>query len=1322
MSATPSQDRELKPPLTEGQMLREEYIGLYGDPRPAGADPDAPPPAAVEEPPEGGAGGGGGGAAACSGAGDATGRSWIRQIHARARAGQRRTALCLSGGGIRSATFGLGVLQGLAKYGLLRHFDYLSSVSGGGYVGSWLTAWLHRDKDGTGTVFQGLENSAGPLRADLAACTCPAMPSAAGGEGGAGSGRNQWLSNGRNSNEPLQIRHLREYSNYLTPRVGLLRPDGWTLVATYFRNLFLNWLVILPLAVAVLLLPRVYDAALLAVNHWAEPPARWKMWFYGLVSLPSIFALVALIGGLPSVNRKPAGIAGGSHAHGARPLGAGGDDWEETPARAPLPLSTPRVVALMILPMVFACVVASFARAWFMPKGAVERYSFVVSFCAGYYVIAASLAAVYTRWVRKPNPPALLPLLAILVGAGTVTGVVVAWSRGWSPLSDVTVHPNAFACLVVPTLLGAFLLVLTLYAGLSSDCAGNDDDREWLARISAWTLLIAFCWVLVCGVSMGGPWLWDWSRDHRSKDLIRSTWAIGSAVATILGLLGGHAQSSAAPAYSRPSRTLRERIGHVIPTVAAPIATLAIFTILAILTARLADLVIRVDPLNFRGRGVAGAHGINFLYSGLLLLVLAGLGTVGGCLMNSNRLSLHAVYRDRLIRAFLGASNADRNPNPFTGFDPHDNLPMHHLRRRQFFTRGDLEDPQHAINRWWRVDGVARMLRAHEEPFTAWLWGKASRQIPTLNELAKANAGTWGEAGLQPVLDALNAFLSEHDLLQESRFKDPSVRRQYPEIEWAYRRWVNDGSCHLLNRVILEETFCTKDPPAPAPTTTTTATTTTATATIAEGKREGGETGAPAASVRPVKLVYFLKPPSSQGCVPRPLHVVNVALNLVAGSNLAWQQRKAASFTISPLHCGFQRGYRPSVEYAGGISLGTAMTISGAAATPNMGYHSSPAVTFLMTLFNVRLGWWLGNPATVPENWFRRLLSALFRPFKLELRPSPTGAGTEYRRPDPIHSLVPLLNEALGRTTDSYRYVYLSDGGHFENLGIYETVRRRCHVVVVSDASCDPDCNFDDLGNAIRKVQIDLGIRVAIKEILFFPKAQPLQKGKYCAVGDIYYSDVDGANAVNGKLIYLKPARHELEPVDVYNFGETNKTFPHDATSNQWFNESQFESYRKLGLETIDAICDRRDMTLGQFVDAATKHAEKRYERQVRAWERVPAVPVKESPAKESPAKESPVKESPVKESPVKESSAAGNLVQQPIRPDTAVPGSIDARPEGGRTVAAVPTQGQKEATAPPGGVAAPQPQGASAAPTINRGGHGQPQTQRVRKKRRQRR
>ena len=243
----------------------------------------------------------------------------------------------------------------------------------------------------------------------------------------------------------------------------------------------------------------------------------------------------------------------------------------------------------------------------------------------------------------------------------------------------------------------------------------------------------------------------------------------------------------------------------------------------------------------------------------------------------------------------------------------------------------------------------------------------------------------------------------------------------------------------------------------------------------------------------------------------KPLHVINGALNLVKGEELAWQERKAESFTMSRLHCGsWHVGYRPSTEYANdgnGITLGTALAISGAAANPNMGYHSSAVVSFLMTLFNVRLGWWLGNPG-------------------------PAGAKT-WHRSGPRYSVGPLFSEAMGNTTDRYKYVNLSDGGHFENLGLYEMVLRRCHYIVVSDAGEDPDCSFADLGEAIRKIRIDFGIPIEFDQMNIYPRSQidalkdAGQKGHNYAIGHIRYSavdpaDVNGKKAPDGIIVYIK--------------------------------------------------------------------------------------------------------------------------------------------------------------------------------------------------------
>ena len=149
-----------------------------------------------------------------------------------------RAALCLSGGGIRSATFNLGLLQGLAKKNALRRFTYLSTVSGGGYIGSWLTAWLH--------------NARGRLPPGRPDPQAEALELVLDELGKVGSGQ---------SSEPEPIRALRSFSRYLSPERGL-SGDALALVAIFLRNLFLNWLVFIPILVSGLLLPRIYVSAL----------------------------------------------------------------------------------------------------------------------------------------------------------------------------------------------------------------------------------------------------------------------------------------------------------------------------------------------------------------------------------------------------------------------------------------------------------------------------------------------------------------------------------------------------------------------------------------------------------------------------------------------------------------------------------------------------------------------------------------------------------------------------------------------------------------------------------------------------------------------------------------------------------------------------------------------------------------------------------------------------------------------------------------------------------------------------------------------------
>jgi hypothetical protein len=186
-----------------------------------------------------------------------------RQLH---RQASRRAALCFSGGGVRSATFVLGVLQGLAKQGIrLGQFHFLSTVSGGGYTGSWLTVWLHRA--GLARVQQDLEESGAPNPLDP---------------------------------EPAPLQHLRRYSNPLTPSLGLMSADTWALVGTYLRNLSLNWVVLLPLLMAFLAVPRLA----MAFACWNDPTAECLPWLPVVGLLAGVIAVGYIVANRPSLARQ----------------------------------------------------------------------------------------------------------------------------------------------------------------------------------------------------------------------------------------------------------------------------------------------------------------------------------------------------------------------------------------------------------------------------------------------------------------------------------------------------------------------------------------------------------------------------------------------------------------------------------------------------------------------------------------------------------------------------------------------------------------------------------------------------------------------------------------------------------------------------------------------------------------------------------------------------------------------------------------------------------------------------------------------------------
>jgi hypothetical protein len=164
----------------------------------------------------------------------------------------------------------------------------------------------------------------------------------------------------------------------------------------------------------------------------------------------------------------------------------------------------------------------------------------------------------------------------------------------------------------------------------------------------------------------------------------------------------------------------------------------------------------------------------------------------------------------------------------------------------------------------------------------------------------------------------------------------------------------------------------------------------------------------------------------------------------------------------------------------------------------------------------------------------------------------------------------------FGQTSAANPYVFLSDGGHFENLGLYEMVARGCRTIVVLDAGCDRSYFFEDLGNAVRRIRVDLGIPIEFPGGIRMSAAGQGQGNAHAALGVIVYSALD-PSLHDGRLVYLKTTLSGDEPVDVLDYARAHPAFPHEATSNQWFSEAQFESYRVLGLHTIEIAAGRLD-------------------------------------------------------------------------------------------------------------------------------------------------
>jgi len=894
--------------------------------------------------------------------------------------------LCCSGGGIRSATFHLGVVQALAKLGLLSRLDYLCTNSGGGYLGGWLVAWIQR---------------AGARRVEAEL-------------GGTGLG---------DAPEPRPVRFLRSFSNYLTPRAGLFSADTWTLVATYLRNLFLNLLILVLTLSALLLIPRLL---LLLSGGIGNVTGTWSP--TGL-PFPLLLAISFLAVGVffmgrnqmrlfPRLDRSPTPWY--AHQTGVQltvvlPLmlaGWAGALWmwfsvppDTSPDASPDAFTLADWLAERGLPAPGLGDILGDLLTWVLLAALVYTAVWLMGYLA--FLLRGLRAHRDSSHRRQQRLWRVSVVTALPAGAG---GGFMLWlllegTYGLESLLRPGHFERGFHLLHVTAVRGPLIVVIfMLTAFLHTGLLGRElpeSLRQWWSRLGAWLLIYCFAWVAFCSLAFYGG---------MALELLGSLVVLALGIcwlgSTLLGLLAGSRDSSSPSGARRIQRLVSALAPYVFIVGLLALLSLGLQLLLSPAAAQLTEGC--SEPWMRAGNGepfldfthrVIGCHSER-LWKGTdpvvvpgLLLALAAAALLLSWRVDINEFSMHLFYRNRLIRAYLGASNPNRRAQSFTGFDPEDDLDL-----AQLVPRG--MDP------------------------------------PACPEVSRSRAD------------------------RSTTKRDSSYDGPYP--------------------------------------------------------------------------------------------ILNLTLNLVKGEELAWQERKAASFVCTPLYTGYPHervgepetrptsplahaGFRPTRCYLQppprqGISLGTAMAISGAAASPHQGAATTPAMAFLLTVFNVRLGWWLGNPRH-RDTWYRM---------------------------GPRVGLLTLMAELFGYSGEDSRYVYLSDGGHFDNCALYEMVRRRARYIVAIDAEADSRSIFPGLADAIRKCSVDFGVEIELD-------TRPITEGPaHCVVGRIRYDRVD-PGAEPGWILYLKASLNGDEPRDVQSYAAAHPTFPHEPTADQWFSESQLESYRKLG-------------------------------------------------------------------------------------------------------------------------------------------------------------
>lgn len=314
-----------------------------------------------------------------------------------------------------------------------------------------------------------------------------------------------------------------------------------------------------------------------------------------------------------------------------------------------------------------------------------------------------------------------------------------------------------------------------------------------------------------------------------------------------------------------------------------------------------------------------------------------------------------------------------------------------------------------------------------------------------------------------------------------------------------------------------------------------------------------------AATIEPVTGLGLSDLMASTG----PFPVINAALNVQGSAKANQRGRNAEFFEMTPAFVGSELtefvATRTMQQRDPALDLAAAVAISGAAVSSNMGSQTIRLMSFTLALLNLRLGYYLPNPNRRPDRggkakeWLGQLYEALLaRMF--------------------------LLLEMLNMLDENRKLVYLTDGGHIDNLGLYALLRRKCGLIMVIDAEEDQALSFGSLLKLERYARTDLGARIElpwqeiaqsarqVAEQLPTHAVQP-RHGPHCAFGRIVYAD-----GTKGMLVYVKSSLSGDEKDYLLDYALRNPAFPHESTGDQFFDEEQFEAYRALGFHMLDRV------------------------------------------------------------------------------------------------------------------------------------------------------